>query len=59
MTPGTTSSAKASLADYLPAEDTLLAWVRTGLALVGFGFGAARFGLFLQQLYCKPCSRPP
>jgi putative membrane protein len=32
------------------AERTLLAWVRTGLALMGFGFVVARFGLFLRGL---------
>jgi putative membrane protein len=32
------------------AERTLLAWVRTGLALMGFGFVVARFGLFLRRL---------
>jgi putative membrane protein len=41
---------KVSLSDYLAAERTLLAWIRTGLALMGFGFVVARFGLFLQQL---------
>ena len=41
---------KAGLGDYLAAERTLLAWIRTGLALMGFGFVVARFGLFLQQL---------
>ena len=41
---------RAALADYLAAERTLLAWIRTGLALMGFGFVVARFGLFLQQL---------
>jgi len=40
----------AGLNDYLAAERTLLAWIRTGLALMGFGFVVARFGLFLQQL---------
>ena len=40
----------AQLADYLAAERTFLAWLRTGLALMGFGFVVARFGLFLQQL---------
>jgi inner membrane protein YidH len=49
MTPAT-SGQKASLADYLAAERTLLAWIRTGLALMGFGFVVARFGLFLQQI---------
>ena len=41
---------KAALTDYLAAERTLLAWIRTGLALMGFGFVVARFGLFLRQL---------
>src|ERR1700751_212110 len=41
---------RAALGDYLAAERTLLAWLRTGLALMGFGFVVARFGLFLQQL---------
>ncbi len=36
--------------DYLAAERTFLAWIRTGLALMGFGFVVARFGLFLQQV---------
>jgi len=30
--------------DYLAAERTFLAWIRTGLALMGFGFVVARFG---------------
>jgi putative membrane protein len=41
---------RAGLSDYLAAERTLLAWIRTGLALMGFGFVVARFGLFLQEL---------
>jgi putative membrane protein len=41
---------QATLSDYLAAERTLLAWIRTGLAMMGFGFVVARFGLFLQQL---------
>jgi putative membrane protein len=31
-------------------ERTLLAWVRTGIALMAFGFAIARFGLFLRQV---------
>jgi putative membrane protein len=31
-------------------ERTLLAWVRTGLALMGFGFVVARFGMFLREI---------
>jgi putative membrane protein len=41
---------KAGLSDYLAAERTFLAWIRTGLALMGFGFVVARFGLFLEQI---------
>jgi putative membrane protein len=31
-------------------ERTLLAWIRTGVAMMGFGFVVARFGLFLREL---------
>ena len=34
----------------LAGERTLLAWVRTGLAMMGFGFVVARFGLFLHEI---------
>lgn len=35
---------------FFAAERTLLAWVRTGLTIMAFGFVVARFGLFLQLL---------
>ncbi len=35
---------------YYAAERTMLAWVRTGVALMGFGFVVARFGLFLREM---------
>ena len=35
---------------YFAAERTTLAWIRTGLAMMGFGFVVARFGLFLREL---------
>ena len=38
----------ADLRDYLAEERTFLAWIRTGLTLMGFGFVVARFGLFLE-----------
>ena len=36
--------------DYLAEERTFLAWIRTSLALMGFGFVVARFGLFLAEI---------
>ena len=35
---------------YFAAERTFLAWLRTGLALMGFGFVVARVGLFLREM---------
>jgi putative membrane protein len=35
---------------FFAAERTLLAWVRTGLTVMGLGFVVARFGLFLRIL---------
>jgi putative membrane protein len=31
-------------------ERTMLAWIRTGIALMAFGFAIARFGLFLREV---------
>jgi putative membrane protein len=33
---------------YLAAERTYLAWIRTSISLMGFGFVIARFALFLR-----------
>jgi putative membrane protein len=33
---------------YFAAERTLLAWIRTGMTIMAFGFVVARFGLFLR-----------
>jgi putative membrane protein len=35
---------------FFASERTLLAWVRTGIAIVGLGFVVSRFGLFLRVL---------
>jgi putative membrane protein len=32
-------------------ERTFLAWLRSSIALIGFGIAIARFGLFLRQLH--------
>ena len=39
---------------FLAAERTLLAWNRTGLTLMAFGFVLERFGLFLHVLRQDP-----
>jgi putative membrane protein len=36
---------------FFAAERTLLAWVRTGLGLIGMGFVVAKFGLFFRLLH--------
>ena len=38
------------------AERTLLAWQRTAIALMGFGFVVERFGLFLRMVTNQPLS---
>jgi putative membrane protein len=41
----------AELRDYLAEERTFLAWIRTGISLMGFGFVVARFGIFGSMPY--------
>lgn len=36
---------------YFASERTLLAWVRTGLTVVGLGFVVAKFNLFLKTIH--------
>jgi putative membrane protein len=36
--------------DHAANERTMLAWIRTGIALMAFGFAIARFALFLRQM---------
>jgi putative membrane protein len=36
---------------YFAAERTFLAWIRTGLGLMGVGFAVSRFGIFLRQFH--------
>ncbi len=45
---GNLTSATGDPRVYFAAERTLLAWVRTGIAVMAFGFIVARFGLFLS-----------
>ncbi len=43
---------------FLAAERTFLAWIRTGLALMGLGFVVARFGLFLREIQAMQSGGP-
>jgi putative membrane protein len=43
---------------YMAAERTFLAWIRTGLGLMGVGFAVARFGLFLRQMSAAESRAP-
>ena len=60
MEPSPAQKPAADLRDYLAEERTFLAWIRTGLTLMGFGFVVARFGLFLRMLQVtKEGAAPP
>ncbi len=43
---------------YFAAERTFLAWIRTGLGLIGIGFAVSRFGLFFRQLSANESHLP-
>ncbi|GAC1652888.1 MAG: DUF202 domain-containing protein [Candidatus Dormibacteraceae bacterium] len=45
--------------EHLANERTLLAWIRTSIALMGMGFVVARFGLFLRQLSLEASHTTP
>jgi len=49
MTPPT-AKPEETLRVHQANERTMLAWIRTGIALMAFGFAIARFGLFLREL---------
>jgi putative membrane protein len=40
----------AGPADYLANERTFLAWIRTSIAMMGFGFVIVKFALFIRQI---------
>jgi putative membrane protein len=43
---------------YFASERTFLAWIRTGLGLMGVGFALARFGLFLREFQSNQHAAP-
>lgn len=40
----------AGPSDHLANERTFLAWIRTSIALMGFGFVIVKFALFIRQI---------
>lgn len=48
----------ASASDHLANERTFLAWIRTSIALMGFGFVVVKFSLFIKQLSAAFASQP-
>jgi putative membrane protein len=36
--------------DHLANERTFLAWIRTGIGIMGFGFVVVKFSLFMKQV---------
>ena len=45
-----TEQSPSATRDYLANDRTLLAWTRTGIAVIGLGFVVARFGLLIREL---------
>jgi len=41
---------KAGPTDHLANERTFLAWIRTSIALIGFGFVIVKFAMFVHQI---------
>jgi len=41
---------KQNVADHLANERTMLAWVRTGIGIIAFGFAVVKFSLFVRQI---------
>ena len=41
---------RSNLSDHMSNERTFLAWVRTGMGIMAFGFVVERFALFLEQI---------
>jgi putative membrane protein len=40
----------ANPSDHLANERTFLAWIRTSIAIMGFGFVVVKFSLFVKQI---------
>lgn len=47
-----------SATDHLANERTFLAWIRTAIAIMAFGFVVVKFSLFIKQLTLLFSDRP-
>lgn len=45
-----TVKSKTNTTDHLANERTLLAWIRTSIAIMAFGFVVVKFSLFIRQV---------
>lgn len=54
---GSKPKGKGKVTDHLANERTWLAWLRTGLAIIGLGFIISRFGLLLRAQMDSPLSQ--
>ena len=50
MQPAMEEKRPAAPGDHLANERTFLAWIRTSIALMGFGFVIVKFALFIRQV---------
>ena len=50
MTDKNTSIKENNASDHLANERTLLAWIRTAIGIMAFGFVVVKFSLFVRQL---------
>jgi putative membrane protein len=55
-TPAKQDAPSKRVTDHLANERTFLAWLRTGLSTIAFGFVVERFGLLLRELGIKNSS---
>lgn len=44
--------------DHLANERTFLAWIRTSVAIMGFGFVVVKFSLFIKQISLVVTDKP-
>jgi putative membrane protein len=49
---------QGSATDHLANERTFLAWIRTAIAIMAFGFVVVKFSLFIKQLTLLFSDRP-